>query len=127
MTTVANRSGNDALDRLGAKVVGRQRRRQARRERAHVADRVGIRVDAVDVAALAQQVDEVAAAAAARVEHAIARGDPAAQQLIEQIDVDVSEFALEVDRGVAAPQIAPPKADRQSYPQSRTSAARASR
>ena len=53
-------------------------------------------VHGVDVEALAQQVDEIASAATAGVEHAHARADPAAQQLVEQVDVDVAELRLEI-------------------------------
>ena len=75
----------------------------------------------MDVEAFAQEVHEIATAAAAGIEHAHARPDAAAQQLIEQVDVDVAELGLQIhqsgprlsshagvpDVGVPAP-VAPP-------------------
>ena len=68
-----------------------QRGRQRPGQRAHRLDRVGVAIRGVDVVAFAQEVDEVAAGAAPHVHHPHARGDSAAQQLIEQVDVDVPE------------------------------------
>ena len=48
-----------------------------------------------DVEAVREQVDEVAPVAAAGVEHAHAGRDPPAQQLVEQIDVDVAELIFQ--------------------------------
>ena len=67
-------------------------RRERRGQRAHLRDRAGIGIVAAHVVALAQQIDEIAAAAAAGVEHAHAGRDAAAQQLIEHVDVDVAEL-----------------------------------
>ena len=88
------------FNRLGAKVFWREGGRQPRGELAHGADGVGVLIDGVDVAASAQQIDEIAAPAAAGVEDTIAWRDAAAQQLIEQIDVDPAELGLEIHRRV---------------------------
>ena len=76
-------------------MIGRDARSKFGGDRADAFDRCRIRIDPVDVEALAKQVDEVAAAAAAAVDDAIATADPAAQQLIEQVDVDCAELILE--------------------------------
>ncbi len=101
MTTDADRSGIDVRSIGSARKFSRGRRgRQPRGELAHGVDRVGVLIDGVDLAASAQQIDEVAAPAAAGVEDTVARRDSAAQQLIEQIDVDPAELGLEIHRGV---------------------------
>lgn len=61
-------------------------------QRAHLRNRVRVQVVPEHIEPLAQQVDEVASATAAGVEHPPARGDAAAQQLVEEVDVDVAEF-----------------------------------
>ena len=99
MTTEADRSGIDRpFNRLGAKVFWREGGRQPRGKLAHGADGVGVLIDGVDLAARAQQIDEIAAPAAAGVEDTIAWRDAAAQQLVEQIDVDPAELGLEIHR-----------------------------
>src|SRR5213078_4576708 len=63
--------------------------------RGEAADRVDgarVGVGAADGVAFAEEVDEVAAAAAAGVEDAHAGRDAAAQELIEQVDVDAAEL-----------------------------------
>jgi hypothetical protein len=87
MTTVAEWSGNDGRSKTG---------RQLRRKAPHVGHGVSIRIDARDVDARAQEIHEVAAPAAARVEHAVARGDAAAQELVKQINIDRAELSLEI-------------------------------
>src|SRR5688572_13669343 len=111
------------LDRLDAKVEGptpAKRRRQA----AHLRNRVGVDVVAADVVAVAKQIDEITAAAAPGVKHATARPafaragirrelrrglavaacgrgggrDATAQELIEDVDVDVAELLREGHR-----------------------------
>ena len=60
-----------------------------------VSDGVGVGVDGGDVVALAEKIDEVAAGAAASVEDAHAGSDVAAEQLVEEVDVEVAEGLLE--------------------------------
>jgi hypothetical protein len=57
------------LHSLDAKVF----RRQMTRQLPHVGDRPRVDIDAENRIALAQQIDQIAAAAAARVEHAHSR------------------------------------------------------
>ena len=54
-----------------------------------------IAVAAGDVVPFAQQVDEVAPAAAAGIDDPHAPGDPAAQELVEYVDVDVAELVVQ--------------------------------
>jgi hypothetical protein len=49
---------------------------------------------------MAQQVQQVPPAAAARIDYPHAGRNPSAQQLVEEIDVDLAELLLEV--GLAA-------------------------
>ncbi len=103
MTTSAIASANvHGLDRLRAKVRLGGRWREARGKAAHGVDRARIGVHGGHVVAFAQEIDEVAAGAAAGVEHAHARRDAAAQQLIEEIDVDVAELIVEGAHGQEA-------------------------
>ena len=93
MTTDAERCREGhALERLDPEIVRGQRRRQRRGEGPDFADGVGIGVGAVDLVALTQQVDEVAAHSAAGVDDAVAGRDAPAQDLVEQIDVDRAEL-----------------------------------
>ena len=57
----------------------------------------GILVDGEDLAAFAEQVDEVAAVAASGIDNGHAGLDVAAQDLIEDVDVDLAELFLDVD------------------------------
>ena len=57
-------------------------------------DALGVRVQRKDLAALAQQVHQVSAIAAAGVEHPHLRGDIPAQNLVEDVDVDLAELFL---------------------------------
>src|SRR5580658_3651129 len=54
-----------------------------------------IRVHCEDFAALARQVNEVPSVAASGVEHAHARGDVSAQNLIEDVNIDLAELLLD--------------------------------
>jgi len=64
---------------------------------ADVVDGCLILVDGVDLAALAKQVDEVAAVAASGVDDGHAGLDVAAEDLIEEVDIDLAELFLDVD------------------------------
>ena len=60
------------------------------------ADRPWIGVDAGDVVAVPEEVDEIAAAAAARVDDAHAGCDPSTKELIEEIDIDLAELGHQI-------------------------------
>jgi hypothetical protein len=60
-------------------------------------DAFGIGIEGEDFAAVAQQIDEIAAVAAAGVEDAHPGADVAAQDLVEDVDVDLAEFVLQVE------------------------------
>jgi hypothetical protein len=64
------------------------------REITYLVHSLGIGVDGEYFGALAQQVDEIASGAAACVEDAHGGRDVAAKNLIEEIDVDLSELFL---------------------------------
>ena len=76
------------LERLGAKVLGRQRRRQRSREAPHFREDIGVVIEAEHLPALTHQVDEIPPEPAAGVENRVARPDTAAKDLIKPIDVD---------------------------------------
>ena len=67
-------------------------------QRADLRNRIRVGVIAADVEAFPEQIHEIAAAAASGIEHAHARGDASAQQLIEHVDVDVAELVLQGHR-----------------------------
>jgi hypothetical protein len=60
-----------------------------------VVDGVGVFVEGKDLAALAEKMDEIASVAAAGVEEAHFVSDVAAQELIEDVDIDLSELLLD--------------------------------
>ena len=80
------------IERGDGKVGRRQLRREPRRRLLHQLNRGGILVHAEAGEAVLQEVDQVPAVAAAGVEHARAGVEPAAKNLIEEIDVDVAEL-----------------------------------
>ena len=82
--------GSDAEVFGGA--VGDEMRRL--RERVWL-DGVGVVVDGEDLVAFAEEIDEVAAGAAAGVEDSHAGDDVAAEELVEEVDVDGAELLLE--------------------------------
>jgi hypothetical protein len=63
-------------------------------EIADVVDGFGVEVGGVDVAAFAEEMDEVAAVAAAGVDDAHAGSEIAAEDLVEDVDVDGAELIL---------------------------------
>jgi hypothetical protein len=65
-------------------------------QRPYVGDGLGARVDSVDLGSFAEKMDEVSAVAAAGVEDAHAGCDVAAQDLVEDVDVDLAELLLQV-------------------------------
>ena len=92
-TLVLERHGFDAIHaeairgQLGGEFTGHA---------PHGVHRHWVGIGAEDVVALAQQVDEIAAVAAARVEHAHAGRDASTQDLIEEVNIDVPELLLEI-------------------------------
>jgi hypothetical protein len=54
-----------------------------------------------DFVAFIEEVDEIAAPAAASVEYAHAGGDIAAEELVEEVDIDLAELLLESWHGVS--------------------------
>lgn len=66
-------------------------------ESADVVDTRGIGIDGEDPDAFAEQMDEVATVAAAGIENAHGGGEIAAQDLIEDVDIDGAELFLEVE------------------------------
>jgi hypothetical protein len=67
---------------------------------------VSIRVQGEYFASFAQQVDQVPSISTARVEHDHAGCDVAAQDLIEHVDINLSELLLNVQRdSLSDPQI----------------------
>ena len=66
-----------------------------------VGDGLPFGVGGIDLIALSQHVDEVAARAAAGIEDAHAGSDASVQQLVEEVDVDLAELLLEGGHGSA--------------------------
>jgi hypothetical protein len=87
------------LDRLHSKVLRRQVRRQHCRHTAEVGHAAGIQIHAKHLVSLAQEIDQVPAGATARIQNPHTRNDAASQQLIEEVDVDVTELLAKVGRG----------------------------
>ena len=75
---------------------GRCGRKSSRRAHADALDRRRIAIDPEAAEAAAEQVHEVAAVAAAGIEHARPAIETAAQQLIEQVDVDLAERRVQL-------------------------------
>jgi thiol-disulfide isomerase/thioredoxin len=59
---------------------------------AHFRDRPRVGIHTADIVALAKKIDQIAAAAAARVENPHSWLDAAAQKLVEQVDIDRAEL-----------------------------------
>ena len=92
------------LDGLGAEIRRGRPGRERLGQRANRLDRARIGVHRGHVVALAQEVDEVAAGAAARVEDPRPRRDPPAEDLVEEVDVDRPDERREIrHRNVTAP------------------------
>jgi hypothetical protein len=87
------------LDGLGTEIRGREPWGELAGEGAHRPDRLRIGIDAVDLEPLAQQEDEVPAAATPGVEHGHPRADPPSEELVEEVDVDRAEEGWKVDHG----------------------------
>jgi hypothetical protein len=85
------------LDGADLKIFRGQVGLEGRGELADVVHGCGILVDGEDLAALAEQVDEVAPVAASGIDDGHAGLDVAAEDLIEDVDVDLAELFLDVD------------------------------
>jgi len=59
-------------------------------------DSLGVQVDSEDRTAFAEQVDQVTPVAASRLENTHACAEIAAQDLVEDVDVDLAELFLKV-------------------------------
>ena len=84
------------LDGANLKILRRQPRLQRCGQTAHVVDSFGILIQREYLAPFAQQVDQVAPVAASGIEHAHAGRNVPAQNLIEDIDIDLAELLLNV-------------------------------
>ena len=93
------------LDRFDAEVIGRERRIELGGECTDALHRGRILVGGGDVVAASEEVDEVATAAAAGIDDVHAGCDAPAQELVEQVDVDVAELHAQVVH-VAQPSVA---------------------
>ena len=88
---VGKRQGLDGLDaEVGLRKSGRERGGES----ACGVDRSGVLVYAEDLVSLAQEVDEVAPEAAARIEDTHSGMDAATEKLIEEVDIDGTELLL---------------------------------
>jgi hypothetical protein len=65
---------------------------------AYVIDGLGIGVEREDLAAFAEQMDKITAVAASGVEHAHRSGNVSAQDLIEDVNINLSELFLNGER-----------------------------
>jgi len=87
------------LDLAHLEVSRRQASSKRRRQPADVLDGFGILVECEHLAAFPQQVDEVAPIATTSVENRTARLNVAAQNLVEDVDIDLAELFLDAQRG----------------------------
>ena len=80
-------------------VLRRQLRRQRGRKPAHPGIASGSASTAETLESVPEKIGQVASVAAAGVEHPAAPIEPAAEQLIEQIDIDVAELGAKLAAG----------------------------
>jgi len=76
------------------KIVGRKRRRKRGRQAARVFHCLPIHVRPEYFVSVSQQVNQVTARAAPCLEDPPSRRDPAAQKLVEQVNIDLAELLL---------------------------------
>ena len=76
------------------KILRRQSRRQRCRELANVFNTFSILVHGKDLTALAKQMNQIAPVTAAGVEHAHSGRNVPAQDLVEDININLSELLL---------------------------------
>lgn len=86
----------EGLDGFDAEVTGRE----VWSEGADICDGDRVLVCGEDFVAFVEEVDEIAASSAAGVEDPHAGGDVAAEELVEEVDVDLTELLLEGGHGV---------------------------
>src|ERR1017187_5663823 len=91
------------FDGFHAEVAGWKQRCQGCRQAACVLHGPGIGVGAEDVVPLPEKVDQVAAGPAPRVQNPHPARDPAAQKLVEQVDVDLCKLLKQVSHALARP------------------------
>jgi hypothetical protein len=85
----------DRVEGFDAEVVGREVRGEGGGESAGLDDSFGILVGGEDLVALTKEIDEIASGAASGIEDSHAGHDVAAQDLVEEVDVDLAELLLE--------------------------------
>ena len=86
------------FDRFVAKIFGRKRRGQRCGEAAGCVESVWIGIGGKDFKAVPEQVYEIAAGTAPGIEDTHPGGDAPAEELIEQVDVDVAELSLQISQ-----------------------------
>jgi hypothetical protein len=89
----------DGLDGFDAEVFGREMGSKGGCEGSGLGDGVGVLVGREDFVAFAEEIDEVASRTAAGVQDTHAGVDVAAEQLVEEIDIDVAKLFLEGEHG----------------------------
>ncbi len=87
------------FDLLEAEVGGRERGGKLGAQGADGLEGFGIPISGDDLITFAEESDEVASGAAPGVEEEQAGGDAAAEELIEQVDVDGAELGLKSEHG----------------------------
>jgi hypothetical protein len=90
----------DGLDGFDAEVFGGKVRGEGGGESAGLRDGFGTLIGGEDLVAFAEEIDEIAAGAAAGVEDSHAGHDVAAKELVEEVDVDRAELLLEGGHGL---------------------------
>lgn len=88
------------FDPSDLKIFAGQSRAKRSRKLTYVLNRGGFFVDSEDVASAAQQVDQVATITASGIEHDHSGRNVAAQNLIEEVDVDLTELFLKIQRNL---------------------------
>lgn len=82
---------------FGAKAFGGERRREECGQMTHLFDGVWIGVRGEDLVAFLKEIDQISAGSAACIEDAHSRRDAAAEELIEEVDVNLAELMLKVE------------------------------
>jgi hypothetical protein len=90
------------FERFGAEVVCWEMRRESGGEGAGLLDGGRVMVDSEDLVAFAEEIDEIAAGAAAGIEDTHAGDDVAAEEMVEEIDVDEAELFLQIGHRATA-------------------------
>jgi hypothetical protein len=89
----------EPLQPSGREVVGWQAGSQGGRQTPNLRDRPFVLVHPEAIEAAAQEVDQVSAIATSGIEYAASRIEPAFQDLVEEIDVDLAERRAELLAG----------------------------